>query len=121
MTLERTGGGPAGVGDEDVDAAEMRDDIGDDATDLIFDGEVGGQGNDVSAAGAQLGECALESFPTARANREARALGGQLIGNGAAEPLARCGDQRDFALESEIHVSAGGSRRFLRASPRVAG
>ena len=58
----------------------------------------------------------------ARAQRERGALRGQLLGDGAPQPLARARHQRDLPPQAEVHAtSAAGSRPSRRASPGAAG
>ena len=73
--------GSGGVGDEDVDRAEVAGDFGDQAGDLLFVADVGGEGVGLAAGGADFGADLL-GFP-----RRLEVVDGY-VGTGLGE---RCG------------------------------
>jgi hypothetical protein len=90
--------GDAGVVDEDVDSAEMFDDLGDGPLDLRFIGNVGRKAEMAFAQGA--GGIACGRFIQVE-NHDAGAVLGERRSGGAANATDGCGagNDRDFALQ----------------------
>src|SRR5690606_35041146 len=103
--FELAGGGGARVVDEDVDAAEGMDRRTDQAGQVLGLRYVGDDGQDLAARVADVDGEAVEGFLAARADRDARAFGGEPLGGGAPYALAGARDDRDPSGKSEFHRS----------------
>src|SRR5690606_32796278 len=92
----------AGVGEEDVDAAEALEGGGDHGVDLLGTGEVGGEDE-----GLRPGRGGDGGEPVGRAGGEgeAGALAAEHPGERAADAGAGAGDERDLAPERRLHSS----------------
>ena len=66
-------------------------------------GHVAGLGEDLAAAFRQFGAGRLERFHAARTDRDVGTFGGEQQRGAATDALARAGDDRLLAFESEIH------------------
>ena len=88
----------AGVGDVDVDRAEVSRDGGDEAVDRAEVVAVEGVGLAVDGAGG-----GTTGVRVTRGDRDTRALGSQRRGDPVPDAARTTGDQRDLAVESEVH------------------
>ena len=93
----------ADVVDEHVEAPVALDGVADQLSGALGIDEVHGEGRDALEP--------LQRRHRARAGDDARSLGGQLAGHGEPDPLARAGDDGDFARQLEVH-----GRTLLRGS-----
>ncbi len=110
MRLERTGRRAAGVGDQDVDAAKPRECFRGNRVGPFLRRYVGDDGVNVGvAAGADLRARARERIAVTRADDDARAFAGKLLGDRSPKAAARRSDERDAAAQSEVHA-----RRYRR-------
>src|SRR5439155_23574928 len=96
--LEAAGGCPAGVRDQDVEPPEVLRAGVDDPLRLALDREVARQREHAELLGR-----AAQRLRLARADGDRRALRRELRGDGPAEATARAADERDAALEPEVH------------------
>ena len=94
----------AGVVDEEIDAAEGALGLADQTSDIVGAADVAGDGNDLDAV--LLGDCfraCCEVSLVARGEHHADAFCREAVRNGETDSVAAPGDERDFAIESEIH------------------
>ncbi len=95
----------AGIVDQAVEAAEILGDLCDHAADLLFVGDIAQIGTCV-ATGALAGRHGCgQAFLVEVDQRQACALGGQMLRHRAAEPLAAAGNDDDlvFQLHGTLH------------------
>ena len=89
----------AGVGDDDVEAAEALDGVVGGALHGVEIGDVGGTARRLAAGGRDLGHDVGQRLGTATGDRDRGTLGGEGDGDGRADAGAAAGDQRDLARE----------------------
>src|SRR5207249_7598498 len=95
--------GGAGVVEEDVDPAPLRDHRIDEPLAVRSPADIGDLGEHLAAGGlANLVRRLVEMLLPARTDGHPRPLGGQLLRRGAAQPIAPAGDDGDLAVQSEI-------------------
>ena len=101
------GGRAARVPDEDVEAAEGLDRLGDGALEILRQRHVAADGERAEAV-----RLALEHVARAREHRHVRAFGGEGLGARKAEARGGAADEGRAAFQSEIHAG----REYLRSS-----
>ncbi len=102
--VERRERRTAGIVDEDVDAAELTQRRIDESPRLLGRGHVDRNGEHARAAvRADRRGRLLELSGIARADHDACPFAGERLGARAPEPFARREDERDAAVQSEIH------------------
>jgi hypothetical protein len=95
----------AGVVDEDVDPAERLLRLGEQAADVGRPGHVGLHREGPAALARDLGDDPVGPLLAGGVvDDDGRALGGQLLCDGGADPLGRAGDNRDLSRESLRHA-----------------
>ena len=116
--LDQAGGRLAGVVDQDVDAAEAGGDLADHLLAVFLGGDIHREHERVAADLADQVRGLGERLGPTRADRDVRALAGQRHGGRASDALAPTGDDRDFAIESQVHDGLLHCRQHNRgASP----
>jgi hypothetical protein len=102
-----TSGRSAGVGEQEIDAAERKEGRFVPSGECVDGGDVGGGGEHVgSGFGADLFGRGLNRRVVARGDGDFGAFFGKCSGDGEAEASAGAGDHGDFVGESGVH---GGS------------
>src|SRR5206468_653452 len=96
-------GRAAGVGDENVYASKLFLGGFAECNDVFGFRNISDDVQNVSARRPQLGGGAAQVLLAACAHHDARSVRGKLFGYGAADSFAARGDERDFAIDSEIH------------------
>ena len=105
QAFEDAAGGGAGVVDQDVEPAEMRDRAVDERLGVLRLGQIGGDRQGF-LAGALLdrGRGVVEPLLVARADRHLAALARQGLGDRPADADAAPRDRRDLAVQLKIHL-----------------
>ena len=110
--LERgAAGGAAGVGDDEVQAAQLARALVDGRGERGLVGDVGRDAVRAHAQRAQLARRPLHLVGVAGAQAHGAALVGQAQDDRPADPARRAGDEGDLVGEPEVHHDAGARRR----------
>ena len=114
---QRPADGPPGVVDQDVDAAEVFLDLGDECVDGVQIGQVAGVRLGGAAGGGDPVDQCVQQFPAAGGDHHGGAAAGELLGGHLADARRRPGQQDPLAVEVNL-VAVGPVQHQLRGQRR---